>query len=247
MNLIDEIILQCEDLIGKDITSKSIEFKVWRSRVTRYLYNTYGEESIELKQFGNIKFTLSNYTNYTLNNDFMRACRQGLKIALALLEDLRDSSYEIESKGINDFDLRNVFIIHGHDGELRESVARVLEKLSINPIIVSEQENSGQTIIEKFESNSNVGCAIALFTADDKGKEKNKNKYQNRARQNVVFETGYFMGKIGRDRVIIIADQGIEIPSDLQGVLWTNSENWKFDLAKQLKAIGYDIDFNKLI
>lgn len=121
------------------------------------------------------------------------------------------------------------------------------KKLSINPIILSEQENSGQTIIEKFESNSNVGCAIALFTADDKGKEKNKNKYQNRARQNVVFETGYFMGKIGRDRVIIIADQGIEIPSDLQGVLWTNSENWKFDLAKQLKAIGYDIDFNKLI
>lgn len=247
MAYIDEIISQCEELIKLNITSSSSEFKSWKNRTERYLYSEYGKESIELKQFNDINYSLSICTFYTEESEFVNACHNGLKVALEMLNDLKRSSGVSESDAIESYDNTNVFIIHGHDGELKESVARTLEKFSINPIILSEQENSGQTIIEKFENSSDVGCAIALFTADDKGKGKNQRQYQDRARQNVVFETGYFMGKIGRDRLIIIADRGIEIPSDLQGVLWTDSTNWKFDLAKQLKTIGYDIDLNKLV
>lgn len=247
MTYIDGIISQCEELIKLNITSSSSQFKSWKNRTERYLYNNYGEGSIELKQFNSIRFSLTAFTSYTEKYRFVEACHNGLKVALEMLNDLKRSSEVSDLDNIHSYDHKNVFIIHGHDGELKESVARTLEKFSINPIILSEQENSGQTIIEKFENSSDVGCAIALFTADDKGKGKNQSKYKDRARQNVVFETGYFMGKIGRERLIIIADRGIEIPSDLQGVLWTDSTNWKFDLAKQLKTIGYDIDLNKLM
>ena len=68
-----------------------------------------------------------------------------------------------------------------------------------------------------------------------------------RARQNVVFEAGYFMGKLGRDRVVIIAEKGIELPSDLQGVVYTDRNNWKYDICKELIAMGYNIDLNKLM
>lgn len=66
-----------------------------------------------------------------------------------------------------------------------------------------------------------------------------------RARQNVVFESGYFMGRLGREKVILIANPEIEIPSDLQGVVYTNDKSWQIDVLKELKEIGYAIDFNK--
>ena len=139
-----------------------------------------------------------------------------------------------------------VFIVHGHDGGLRESVARLLEKQDIKPIILFEQPNQGATIIEKFEKNSDVSAAICLFTADDLGKGKNEEQMKYRARQNVVFESGFFIGKLGRENIIILADKKVEIPSDLQGVVYTDTANWRFDVLKELKAIGYTIDYNKL-
>ena len=113
-------------------------------------------------------------------------------------------------------------------------------------IILSEQANKGKTIIEKFEENSDVSGAICLFTADDLGRAKAEKKNSFRARQNVVFEAGYFMGKLGRDKVVIIAENGLEIPSDMQGIVYTDKNNWKFDVLKELKAMGYPIDYNKL-
>ena len=85
-----------------------------------------------------------------------------------------------------------------------------------------------------------------MFTADDMGRAQKDSLDRTRARQNVVLETGYFMGKLGRDHVVILADEGIEMPSDLSGVVYTSAENWKIDLLKELKAMGYTIDFNKL-
>ena len=138
-----------------------------------------------------------------------------------------------------------IFIVHGHDGELKLSVARMLEKIGIEAIILSEQANKGRTIIEKFEDYSDVGAAISLFTKDDKCINGEKEVF--RARQNVVFEAGYFMGKLGRDRVIIIAESDIDIPSDLSGVVYTNKNNWEFDVCKELNSMGYEVDLNKLL
>ena len=61
-----------------------------------------------------------------------------------------------------------------------------------------------------------------------------------------MFEAGYFMGKFGRDRVIIIAEKNVELPSDLQGVVYTDKDDWKLDVCRELKAMNFAIDFNKL-
>lgn len=154
-----------------------------------------------------------------------------------------------ECKGVCKMNTNNkskVFIVHGHDDSLKESVARLIEKQGIQAIILHEQVNQGDTIIEKFERNSDVGAAICLFTADDVGRAKSSDLEYLRARQNVVFETGYFIGCIGRKNIVLVADKGVEIPSDLQGIVYTDSLNWRLNVLKELKAIGYNIDYNKL-
>lgn len=139
-----------------------------------------------------------------------------------------------------------VFVVHGHNNEKKEAVARLIEQQEIQAIILHEQANQGATIIEKIERNSDVGCAVCLFTADDIGQPKTASNGSARARQNVVFEAGFFMGKLGRDKVIIIADHDVEMPSDLQGIVYTDSNSWRFDLLRELKTRGYSIDYNKL-
>ena len=144
----------------------------------------------------------------------------------------------------------NIFIVHGHNNEVKVEVARTLEKLGLNPIILHEQANAGKTIIEKFEKHSDVGFAIILLTDDDSGKAKNDENLNPRARQNVILEMGYFIGKLGRERVCPLYVRGTELPSDLYGLLYTEVDtagHWKISMAKELKAAGYDIDVNKII
>lgn len=124
----------------------------------------------------------------------------------------------------------------------------MIERQNIEAIILSEQANSGNTIIEKFEKNSDVQAAICLFTEDDIAKVNDERaEYKKRARQNVVFEAGYFMGKLSRKRVILVANKDVEMPSDLQGVIYTSTNNWNVDVLKELMEMGFDIDMNKLL
>lgn len=144
----------------------------------------------------------------------------------------------------------DVFIVHGHNVEIKVSVARTLEKLGLNPVILHEQANTGKTIIEKFEKHSKVGFAIILLTDDDLGKSKKEEDLRQRARQNVILELGYFIGKLGRNRVCALHANGVELPSDLHGLAYVPidaGESWKFKMAKELKAAGYDVDMNRII
>ena len=121
----------------------------------------------------------------------------------------------------------------------------MLEKQNITAVILSEQVNGGTTIIEKIEKYSDIDVAICLFTADDIGRGEKEQENNKRARQNVVFETGYFMGKLGRQNIIILADSGIEIPSDLSGIVYTDNAHWQIEVLKELRSMGFDIDMNK--
>ena len=163
------------------------------------------------------------------------------------MEEENGSSVSISDPEASIQKYDKVFIVHGHDGELKQSVARIIEKQGIEAIILSEQANKGRTIIEKLEDYSDVGGAICLFTADDLGRAKKDSSDNPRARQNVVLETGYFMGKLGRDHIVILADNGIGMPSDLLGIVYTDTQSWKIDLLKELRAMGYTVDFNKLL
>jgi predicted nucleotide-binding protein len=146
----------------------------------------------------------------------------------------------------------DVFIVHGHDSELRNAIARFLEKLRLNPIILHEQPNKGRTIIEKFTDHADVSFTVVLLTPDDRGGPvADPYKTQKlRARQNVIFELGFFLGKLGRNRVCALYQQGVEIPSDYAGVVFVPFDEagaWRFSLARELKSAGFEIDMNRTL
>lgn len=144
----------------------------------------------------------------------------------------------------------NVFIVHGHDGEARESVARFIGNIGLTPIILHEQANMGRTVIEKVEAHSEVGFAVVLLTPDDEGRVKGANELESRARQNVLLELGYFIGRLGRENVCALKRGALEIPSDFAGVVWETMDTgggWKQALGRELNAAGYEIDWNKVM
>lgn len=143
-----------------------------------------------------------------------------------------------------------VFIVHGHDAEARETVARFLAKVGFEPIILHEQANRGRTVIEKVEANSDVGFAVVLLTPDDLGRAQADADLEPRARQNVLLELGYFIAKLGRPHVCALKRGDVVIPSDFAGVVWTEMDPagaWKTALGKELQAAGHQIDWNKLM
>lgn len=143
-----------------------------------------------------------------------------------------------------------VFIVHGHDHGVKETVARFIENLGLEPIILHEQPNEGRTVIEKFEEHAVADFAIVLFTPDDIGHPaKHPEEAKPRARQNVVLELGFFIGSLSRKRVAVIHTGDVEIPSDYSGVLYLPLDGagaWKFLLAKEMSACGMSIDMNKI-
>ncbi len=156
-------------------------------------------------------------------------------------EETRPKDSKTMSSKPSPKDTKRVFIVHGHDGEALQGVARFIEKIGLDPIILHEQANQGQTIIEKIEHNADVGFAVVLLTPDDVLTDKNSNRVL-RARQNVMLELGYFLGHLGRARVCALKKDGVEIPSDYDGVVWVpldENDGWQKKLFKELKAAGY--------
>ena len=140
-----------------------------------------------------------------------------------------------------------VFIVHGHDNEVKQEVARYIEQIGIEAIILHEQANNGMTIIEKIEYYTDeANFAIVLYTPCDKGRGALETKVhpRDRARQNVVFEHGYLMAKIGRKNVCALVKGKIETPSDISGVVYTPLDilgAWKHELVRELKSCGYEV------
>jgi predicted nucleotide-binding protein len=142
---------------------------------------------------------------------------------------------------------RKVFIVHGHDEALKQEVARFLDKLKLEAIILAEQVSQGRTIIEKFEAHAEeVAFALVLLTPDDLGASASApDALKPRARQNVILELGYFIGKLGRVRVCALHKGNVELPSDIHGVIYTPvSGHWRLDVAREMKTAGLPVDLN---
>lgn len=250
-NKLERIISDVDELIKKEVTADNPEFDGWYVKAVRFIIEKFGEDSFEMDRFKKISFHTSRCLKGDSHSELIDACRRGLEEAKAILKAYAvDFEYEqnIAAGKTNvdkNVDYNSVFIVHGHDDALKNAVARILETQKIKVIILSEQTNRGKTIIEKFEEHADVPCAICLFTKDDIVIEKNGSSELFRARQNVVFETGYFMGKIGRDKVIILSDSDIDMPSDLGGIVYTRYGEWKTSVLRELKDIGYNIDMNQ--
>ena len=164
-------------------------------------------------------------------------------------QECKKKIQKIASKNKSSMDKSKVFIVHGHD-DAKHAVARVVGDLGFEAIILDEQASSGNTIIEKIEEYTNVGFGIVLYTPCDVGASKGeKDQLKPRARQNVIFEHGYLIGKIGRKNVRALVKGDIEKPTDISGVVYIPMDEgggWKLYIAKEMKACGYDVDLNKI-
>ena len=221
-----------------------VQLQSWVAECEDLILNYYGRESSPWKIYERVDIR---HLNGYEKEDFEREIT---KIVSALSSCLRISPKGKKAQiSTKELDLTKVFIVHGHDDLLKNEVARFVEKLDLDAIILHEQASSGNTIIEKIEENSNVGFGIVLYTPCDIGaKKEEKPNLKDRARQNVVFEHGYLIGKIGRRNVCALVKGNIEKPNDISGVVYiSTSEEWKLSLAKELRNSGYKIDMNLVI
>lgn len=245
----------------KDFEENKIEFSEWSDYNSEFLKQSFNKEYNEYKKsyddagvFSGMLITRGQSTNNELQKFKSRVGTKlnDLKKLLSKAELLKCNVPE-PSQPKSDmikFDKTQVFIVHGHDEAAKTKTARFIERLGLTPIILHEQASGSKTVIEKIETYSNVGFGIVLYTPCDIGSKKEENlNLKNRARQNVVFEHGFLIGKIGRENVCALVKDEIETPNDISGVVYVKMDDedaWQVKLAKELKQSGYDIDMNKL-
>lgn len=255
-------------LEGKELLSLQIQTAtdLEKGETQKKIWHDYNEELL-LRIFDTAKFAEEysyigvgfGYLDYSLADgirDFFSDLNkyigrlESIKSRLKLIPDANKSDIELRAAP-RDVLTNKVFIVHGHDEEAKQSVARMIEKLGLEVVILHEQPNQSRTIIEKFEAHSDVAFAIIVLTPDDIGTSKdNPQDLKPRARQNVILELGYFIGRLGRNRVCALHKGDIEIPTDFSGVIWVPMDQagrWKFDLGREMKTAGLDIDLNKIV
>jgi predicted nucleotide-binding protein len=143
-----------------------------------------------------------------------------------------------------------ILVVHGQDNEMKLEVTQTLQKLELDPILLDENPNITQNIIENIEEYDHISFAVVILTPNYLAypNEKNLSEAKYIAKQNVIFELGYFLGKLGKQNVIVMYKKMkyFEIPN-YNGIIWIEYKNgWYFDLIKELKERNFDVDANKL-
>lgn len=247
-----------DDLIIPYLKSERVHFK-------GYFIDSKGIQRIVIKESEVTTKERAKYENdhmsegliwYVSNTDIVEDDSYGLNVITKKVFNMAQEKMKILNNDENrstdkmNVDMNKVFIVHGRDNLAKTEVARFIEKLGLTPIILHEQASANMTIIEKIESYSNVGYGLVLYTPCDIGAlNDGNNEFKPRARQNVVFEHGYLIGKLGRERVSALVKGVVEIPNDISGIVYTNMDDahaWEYAIAKELRHLGYDIDMNKL-
>ena len=252
-------VLQAFQTRGRDFGKE--RFNTWRRKFSQFLDdNLPGETSVLNAKLMHFAFSIRRGESDA--ETFWREDGQTMLAYIdSLIIDVENDEYDFREVdkdeepvvhlSQNQKPKNKVFIVHGHDGEAKVRTARFVEKLGFEAIILHEQASRSMTIIEKIENYSNdVGFGIVLYTPDDMGNVKSEaesGELKFRARQNVVFEHGFLIGKLGRENVTPLVEGAIELPNDISGIVYINDKDWQLDIAKEIKAAGYDIDFNKLI
>lgn len=230
-----------------------------RKRAEMIIHQVFGDSSRYLKDLANIVFIPMFFQSNTTeqHETWLSGKSNMLSLFNTMLEQLQLFGVPPGAgKKTQQADVEysnRIFIVHGHDEAMKQAVARVLEKLGLEPIILHERASEGRTVIEKFTDYSDVAFAVVLLSPDDMAysKDQSPEDAKLRARQNVIFELGFFIGKLGRERVLILHQQDgdFEMPSNYAGVLYApydDSGRWQLDLIKELKACNYNVDANKL-
>jgi len=230
--------------------SYSLKYISWKTRVKSILGSEFGrdspicqnyQEGEHIRVLGNDQGAFNVAHGYFLG---------ALQSAVDVLEFTPPKK---ENKKITATKSSKIFVVHGHDDLLKGQVESLIKDFGLEPVILHREADEGRTIIEKFEKHSDVGFAIILLTPDDIGYptteeskvDKDKSK-EFRSRQNVIFEFGYFVGKLGRNRVCCLYKENVTLPTDLGGVVYKKIRKEASEVAlpiiKDLKALGYQIN-----
>lgn len=143
---------------------------------------------------------------------------------------------------------RRVFVVHGHDRDIREAVIDLLKRLDLVPVVIADRVAKGKTFVELLEQ-AKVEYAVVLLTADDVGRAKSEKKNRSRARQNVIMELGFFVARLGRHRVCSLWEDGVEVPTDYQAVKYVELDlagTWKRQLADEINAADIPVDISRV-
>jgi predicted nucleotide-binding protein len=237
---------------GEDLDQYSNEFTTWdeyNQRLLRRRFTT-GKVADDYQMvFLGLGGSTRQQVIQSLRRDITRqmrgleSIRQQLDLYESEAEETEAPSPAEGSRGTK------IFVVHGHDGDVKFQVAEYLQAVTgQRPVILHEQADTGRTIIEKFEAHAEeAGFAVVLLTADDQGNANGETPPKPRARQNVVLELGYFLGKLGRNRVVALYETGVELPSDLNGLLYKPlTGNWHTELARELRTAGIDANLGNL-
>ena len=235
---------------GGEDTSEWLE---WKTRVKNYIEKSMAENSPAVNM---VSEALAIPTSGNQPDKFERAKATLLKAlgntAEALEKDVYGELKKEESESLSPALSNKVFIVHGHDAELKNDVERFIHEIGLEPVVLHRQTDNGATIIEKFEKNSDVGYVFVLLSPDEIAytidqiniPESSKIK-EYRARPNVIFEFGYFVGKLGREKVCCLYKGKTAIPSDLTGLVYKKIEgsidSQAYSIIKELKSAGYRI------
>jgi predicted nucleotide-binding protein len=228
-------------------------YKNWEHATGEFVVKAFGERTLSAMEYFRIGLTHA-------GRDPEQEALDDLTQQLATLDglvDLLGTEIEIRATQVPPAVAKTatpslslfVFVVHGRDGGTKETVARFISKLGLTPVILHEQPNMGRTIIEKFTDHADVGFAVVLMTGDDKGGLASvpANEFKLRARQNVILELGFFLGKLGRSRVCALYAPDVEIPSDYDGVVFVRLDTegaWRLLLVRELRAAGLPVDMN---
>jgi predicted nucleotide-binding protein len=233
-----------EELIkaGLAVLESGVGYDAWSRRVEQILRNAFTQEAAA-------RFTSFAADDGASQGDIGNQI--GYLESLLFLLDDQPENERILTESQNRIDNTKVFVVHGHNNEVKEMVARFIQKISLVPIILHEQPSSGRTIIEKLEAFSDVGFAVVLLTPDDVGGlADNSQNLKKRARQNVILELGYFLGRLSRNRVCALYKSEVEIPSDYGSVLFIELDTggaWRTKLAQEFVHSGLAINHQGLL
>jgi len=249
--MVEKLLDQLDTLPDGD----EIALDAFKREGTLILSRIFGESHKYTIEFGTIPF--HHNTLVTKEGAAARKWHEAIEITRNLFNAIvlefdtfpSEAKLPIETDTVKDKTEGSVFLAHGHDKEVLEEVEKLLLRLGLTPIILQDRPSLGQTVIEKFEQNSDVQAAIVIFTPDDLAyrRKENPNTARLRARQNVVFELGFFVGGLQRNRTVLVyrSEENFEIPSDLAGVVqvrYSSGRNeWKSQIATELIEMGYKI------
>ena len=233
-------------LLKMEFKSTGLEFEVEKlSDALKIAYLNVEKSDSVLSKLKDLKNAKNNY-------DF-KILKLKIETDISLLSiyqahDVMDELMEkIDFVILKNLNFDEIFVVHGHDEEMKDDVEQFILDIGLKPIIFHKALNHSRSIIQKLNDLSNVNFVIILLSGDDYGYSRytNHENAKLRARQNVIFEMGFFLGKIGQNRTFSLfkSSENFEFPSDLAGVLYEPYDangNWKVKLIEEIKLVGYN-------